>query len=137
MNRAIIALSAAVLVASPAAATTVELVKGKVLINKGSGFRPTTSGTQAGVGDQLLANAGGSATLVYPDGCQVRIVPGTVVSVGKQPPCTAPSLVGGEDERWYVRNPLVPFTITAGIGWGIFCAAVYCRDDGGGRAASP
>ena len=89
-------------------------VKGKVLINRGDGFQPATSGTNANAGDLLMANAGGSAKLIYPGGCQVSIIPGRVVSVGKQPPCTAPSLVGEEPRRvssaiqsrplWWVRR---------------------------------
>ena len=116
----------------PAFAATVESVKGKVLINRGDGFQQTASGAQAKAGDRLMADAGGSAKLVYPGGCQVKVVPGRVVSVGKQPPCTAPSLLGEAADRWY-SNGLVPFGITAAIGWGIFCAAEYCRDDDGGR----
>jgi hypothetical protein len=120
----------------PAFAATVESVKGKVLINRGDGFQPAASGAQAKAGDRLMADAGGSAKLVYPGGCQVKVIPGRVVSVGKQPPCTAPSLLGDADDRWY-SNPLVPFGVTAAVGWGIFCGATYCRDDddngGGGR----
>jgi hypothetical protein len=86
-----------------ASAATVEAVKGKVLINRGEGF--------------LF--------------CQIKVIPGRVVSVAKQPPCTAPYLVGEADDRWY-SNGLVPFGITAAVGWGIFCAATYCRDEGGG-----
>ena len=120
----------------PAFAATVDLVKGKVLINRGQGFQQVTGGAQANAGDQLMASPGGSAKLVYSDRCQVSIVPGRVVNVGKQPPCTAPSLVGPTKEGFY-SNPLLPFGVTAAVGWGIFCATTYCRDHGGGRSASP
>lgn len=115
-----------------ASAATVDAVKGKVLINRGEGFQQAASGAQANAGDLIMASAGGSAKLTYPGGCQVKVVPGRVVSVAKQPPCTAPYLVGEADDRWY-SNPLVPFGITAAVGWGIFCAATYCQDEGGGR----
>lgn len=128
MNRTvIIVLSTLLLLGSPAVAATVDAVKGKVLINRGDGFQRATTGTQANAGDLLMANAGGSAKLVYPGGCQVSVIPGRVVSVGKQPPCTAQSLVG-EDYREGFWNTPVPFAIGAAIGWGIFCAADYCRD---------
>jgi hypothetical protein len=114
-----------------ASAATVEAVKGKVLINRGEGFQQAASGAQAKAGDLVMASAGGSAKLVYPGGCQIKVIPGRVISVAKQPPCTAPYLVGEADDRWY-SNGLVPFGITAAVGWGIFCAATYCRDEGGG-----
>ena len=83
-----------------------------------------------------MASAGGSAKLVYPGGCQVRVIPGTVVSVGKQPPCTAPYDVGYNPPPHLFNNPLVPFAIGGAIGWWIFCAVEYCRDDDGGRRVS-
>ena len=83
-----------------------------------------------------MASAGGSAKLVYPGGCQVRVIPGTVVSVGKQPPCTAPYDVRYNPPPHLFNNPLVPFAIGGAIGWGIFCAVEYCRDDDGGRRVS-
>ena len=123
----VIVLSTVLLICCPAFAATVDAVKGKVLINRGDGFQQATTGTQANAGDLLMANAGGSATLVYPRGCQVSVIPGRVVSVGKQPPCTAQSLVG-EDYREGFWNTPVPFAIGAAVGWGIFCATTYCRD---------
>ena len=116
----------------PASAATVEAVKGKVLINRGEGFQQAASGAQAKSGDMIMASSGGSAKLVYPGGCQVKVVPGRVVSVGKQPPCTAPSLIGEASDGGFFSNPIYPFATSAAIGWGIFCAATYCRDDDGG-----
>ena len=131
MNRTfVIVLSTVLLFCCPAFAATVDAVKGKVLINRGDGFQPATSGVQANAGDLLMASAGGSAKLIYPGGCQVSIIPGRVVSVGKKPPCTAPSLVGEATEGFF-SNPVPPFVVGAAIGWGIFCAAKYCREDNG------
>ena len=125
----------------PAFAATVDSVKGKVLINRGDGFQQVTTGAQANAGDQLMAGPGGSAKLVYSDRCQVSVIPGRVVSVGKQPPCTAPSLVGENSREGFFSNPVPPFVVGAAIGWGIFCATTYCREhnreganrQGGGR----
>jgi hypothetical protein len=111
----------------PAFAATVDSVKGKVLINRGEGFQQVTTGAQANAGDQLMAGPGGSAKLVYSDRCQVSVVPGRVVSVGKQPPCTAQSLVGEDDRAGFWNTP-VPFAIGAAVGWGIFCAGTDCLD---------
>ena len=93
----------------PAFTATVDSVKGKVVINRGDGFQQVTTGAQANAGDQLMAGPGGSAKLVYSDRCQVSVVPGRVVSVGKQPPCTAPSLVGEDFREGFFGNPVPPF----------------------------
>ena len=29
-------------------------------------------------------------------------------------------------------NPVPPFVVGAAIGWGIFCATIYCREENGG-----
>ena len=87
-----------------------------------------------------MASAGGSAKVVYPGSCQVRVIPGTVVSVGKQPPCTAPymsDLIEPAPPPVYSSNPLVLFGAAAAIGWGIFCAVEYCQDDDPGRRRLP
>ena len=135
MRRALYLVSSWLIFLSvPGFAATVDAVKGKVLINRGEGFQQVTTGAQANVGDRLMAGPGGSAKLVYSDRCQVSLVPGRVVSVGKQPPCTAPSLVGDDYREGFFSNPVPPFVVGAAIGWGIFCAATYCRDhEGGGR----
>ena len=88
----------------PAFAATVDSVKGKVLINRGEGFQQVTTGAQANAGEQVMVGPGGSAKLVYSGGCQVSVVPGRVVSVGKQPPCTAPSLVGEELQSGFLQD---------------------------------
>ena len=138
-----IAFALGVVLTCPAFAATIELVNGKVLINHGDGFLPTLSGAQANPGDLVMASAGGSAKLVYPGGCQVKVIPGSVVSVGKQPPCTASSLAGLEEvppEKAYFTDPLLPFAITAAAGWGIYCATIWCREHhngGGNKPASP
>ncbi len=145
MNRVLLFVpSIVMLFALPASAisATVVSVKGRVLINHGDGFRQATSGTQANAGDRLMAEERASAKLLYSGGCQVKIVPGQLVSVGSRPPCTAPSLAGLEQvppEKTYFNDPVLPFTVSAAIGWGIFCAATYCRDHnhGGGRPVSP
>ena len=100
----LVVLSTVLLFCGPAFAATVDSVKGKVLINRGDGFQPATSGTNANAGDLLMANAGGSAKLIYPGGCQVSIIPGRVVSVGKQPPCTAPVLGRGRLPRGFLQQ---------------------------------
>ena len=118
----------------PASATSIEAVKGKVLINHGEGFQQAASGAQANAGDLVMASAGGSAKLVYPGGCQVRVIPGTVVSVGKQPPCTAPYDLRYNPAPHLFNNPLVPFAIGGAIGWGSFAPwSIAAMMTGGGE----
>ena len=118
----------------PASAASIEAVKGKVLINHGEGFQQAASGAQANAGDLVMASAGGSAKLVYPGGCQVRVIPGTVVSVGKQPPCTAPYDVRYNPPPHLFNNPLVPFAIGGAIGWGSFAPwSIAAMMTGGGE----
>ena len=72
----IFVLSTVLLLSCPAAAATVESVKGKVLINRGDGFQPVTNGAPANAGDRLMASAAASAKLVYSGRCRVNVVPG-------------------------------------------------------------
>jgi hypothetical protein len=125
------AFSLSLLLTCSASAATVESVQGDVLINHGEGFVKAASGAQANAGDQLMATPGSSAKLVYSDGCQVNVIPGRVVGVGAQPPCKAPYMAGLEavpPQESFFTNPVVPFAISAGVGFAIYCAATYCRD---------
>jgi len=131
-----------VLISLPVTAfgASVEAVKGKVLVNHGDGFKQAKSGLQVKPGDRIIAASEGSAKLVYAGGCEVKIVPGTLVSVSTRPPCTAPFLTGeaAPPQRTFFNGPVLPFAATAAVGWGIFCATTYCREHhGGGRPASP
>jgi len=68
-------------------AATVNSVGGQVLINKGGGYQQVAGSTQANPGDSILVNPGGSAQIVYPDGCVVEVLPGAVATVAAQSPC--------------------------------------------------
>jgi hypothetical protein len=70
---------------SAASAASLEAIAGTVLVNKGQGFRPVTGRTEIGGGDAVMANAGGSAEIVYQDGCRSRVEPGRVVAVASTP----------------------------------------------------
>ena len=83
------ALAVGLFVSSSAFAASLEAIRGEVSINRGEGFKRVPGPTEARAGDLLLASPGGSAKLVYADGCPVRVIPGTVVRVGAKSPCTA------------------------------------------------
>ena len=90
--RAVAASTAAILAicfAGQAFAATVRATGGQVLINRGEGYKMVAGTIQGGPGDTIVANPGGSAQIVYPDGCVVEVLPGSVAVINAQSPCSA------------------------------------------------
>ena len=87
----------------PALAATVDSVQAPVSLNTGNGFRHIAGTTGAKVGDQVMAGPGGSAKIVYGDGCVEQVDPGTVVTVKEAPPCQ----VGAHPARPYIIGAAV------------------------------
>ena len=85
------------LLCSGASASTVDSIKGRILLNRGDGFQVVAAPTTAKPGDKIMASPGGSAKLLYADGCAVDVRPEAVVTVGAKSPCTAPYLAGLEE----------------------------------------
>ena len=83
----LLALTAAV-AATAAHAATLEAVQGGVFVNHGNGYNQVGGTTELNSGDQVMANAGGSAQIVYPDGCKVALEPGQVVAIAPKSPCS-------------------------------------------------
>jgi hypothetical protein len=71
----------------PAIAATVNVSQGQVLLNRGAGYQRVMGSVQAGPGAMLVANPGGGGQIVYPDGCVVEVVPGSVYTIADQSPC--------------------------------------------------
>jgi hypothetical protein len=86
-----LSIGCAVLVASPSWAATVEPGSGDLTINQGQGFKPVTSRTNANVGDSVMVGPGGTATVIYDDGCKVRVQPGAVATIAPLSPCASGS----------------------------------------------
>ncbi len=82
-----VALATATCLSVPSNAATLQSVTGEVLINSGAGYRPVTSGSEAKVGNIVMASPGARAWLVYPDKCTVLVNPGAVVTVRAESPC--------------------------------------------------
>ena len=131
------ALAAGLFVSSSAFAASLEAVRGEVSINRGEGFQRVTGPTKARAGDLLLASQGGSAKLVYSDGCPVRVIPGTVVRVGATSPCKATYYAGLEEPERTLG--IWPFVVGAGVVALVACIAECDDDDGrnGRNGASP
>jgi hypothetical protein len=75
--------------AGQAFAATVRATGGQVLINRGEGYKMVAGQVQGGPGDTIVANPGGSAQILYPDGCVVDVMPGSVAVINAQSPCSA------------------------------------------------
>jgi hypothetical protein len=129
------ALAIGLCMGEPAFAASLEAVSGEVSINRGEGFQRVTGPTEVGAGALLMASPGGSAKLVYADGCPVRVIPGTVVRVAAKSPCKA-QYYAGLEEPVAGGLGLWPFFVGAGAVAIIACVAELCDDDGR-RGRSP
>jgi hypothetical protein len=76
-------------------ATTVEPGQGDLSINRGQGFKPAKNQVNAQIGDSVVVGPGGSATVVYDDGCKVTVQPGAVTSIAALSPCASGSNAQG------------------------------------------
>jgi len=86
-----LSIGCAVLAASPSWAAVVQPGFGNLTINQGQGFKSVTSASNAHVGDSVMVGPGGSATIVYEDGCKIDVRPGAVVTIAPLSPCAAGS----------------------------------------------
>ena len=91
MWRVITLCCCAMLLGSPARAATLEPAQGTLSINQGEGFRPVNARVDANVGDSVMVAPGGSATLVYDDGCKVDVQPGAITTIAPLSPCASGS----------------------------------------------
>ena len=84
-----VALISGVSLSVPSLAATVQAIEGTVSINHGQGYQRVSLPTQVKAGDSIMADPGGGAELAYDDRCRVKVRPGAVVSVKREPPCWA------------------------------------------------
>lgn len=76
---------------SSAWAATLEPGQGTLSVNQGQGFQPVNSRIDANVGDAAMVAPGGTATIVYDDGCTVPVQPGDVATIAPLSPCASGS----------------------------------------------
>jgi hypothetical protein len=86
-----LSIGCAVLVASPSWAAVIEPGSGNLTINQGQGFKPITGRANGNVGDSVMVGPGGTATIVYDDGCRVKVRPGAVATIAPLSPCASGS----------------------------------------------
>src|SRR5438552_72808 len=82
----LVCLISALSLGTSAVAATVTATQGQVLVNRGNGYQRVVGSTQAGTGATVVANPGGSAQVVYSDGCVVTVEPGSVYTIAPQSP---------------------------------------------------
>ena len=77
--------------ALPARAATIQTNAGDVLVDQGtgSGYRAVKGTFQAKPGDTVMAQIGGSADVIYDDGCRQKVEFGTIVTIAPVSPCKA------------------------------------------------
>ena len=89
MLRAALAALSLLFVTSLAQATKAVPMDGQVLVNTGAGYRVIVDAVELKPGDSVIANFRSLGSLVYPDGCRVEVVPGSIAWVEPLSPCTA------------------------------------------------
>ena len=100
-------------------ATTVEPGQGNLTINEGHGYQPINSQINAKVGDSVMVAPGGSATVVYDDGCKVSVQPDAVTTIAPLSPCASGSYAQDDGYNW--TGALVMGGVAAGLlGLGIY-----------------
>lgn len=120
-----VVLSAAVVAfALPASAATVNPA-GQVSVNQGTGFHTLKGASQVKPGDKVMVGSGGSATVVYENGCSLTLEAGVHVV----PPVTA--CQGGAAS---LANPTT-IVVGAGVIGGGIAAGVLLS--GGSKHKSP
>lgn len=132
-NRSVVTvLFCAMAMSSSAWAATIEPGQGGLSINQGQGFQPVNSRIDANVGDSVMVSPGGTATVVYDDGCKVQVQPGAVTTIAPLSPCASGSYAQNNDFDW------------GGVAFGVVVAgasgfAIYeaTKSSGNTTAASP
>lgn len=132
MARIAVALAAIICLSVPGHAATLLSVTGDVSINSGAGFKPATSGSEAQVGDVVMASPGARAQLVYPDKCTVPVNPGAVMTVQAESPCAGAYAQVNEvclpgDLRWECNAGR--YIVMLGAAAGVAVAVYYVTQD--------
>jgi hypothetical protein len=125
------------LAVSPSAhAATVNAMQGQVLLNLGQGYKQVSGSSEAGPGAIVVANPGGSAQVVYSDGCSITVTPGMVYTIAPQSPCGSgsggPGFGGG-----FEMNTTTMVALGALAGGGIAAAIIFSTGSSSKKPASP
>jgi hypothetical protein len=97
-----------------ALAATVTATQGQVMINRGQGYQLLVGSTEVDPGATVIVNPGGSAQVVYPDGCQVAVEPFTVHAINAISPCEDKSATAAESSKKTLYYALGGVAVLAG-----------------------
>ena len=92
--------------ASAGTVVTVQTIEGTLSLNRGDGYVEVLSWADAPSGSQVMANPGSRGKVIYSDGCEVNVSPGSVYTVQDSSPCGS-GVMGGGSARNYVIGGLV------------------------------
>jgi len=92
---------------------TIQPLQGDLSLNQGQGFQRVDGRVSANVGDSVMVGPEGAATVVYPDGCQVNVQPGSVASIAPLSPCASGSFAadGLGDKPLIIGGTLAAFAV--------------------------
>jgi hypothetical protein len=101
------------LAATTAHATTLTVIQGDVLVNRGSGYERVLEQTEVNPGDTVVVGTTSAAEIAYGQGCVVPVPIGAVATVKSQPPC-GPLTTGAFDDP-APNSSLTPTTVASGL----------------------
>jgi hypothetical protein len=102
-----------------ASAASLTSIRGSVQINSGSGFHRVARAAQVAPGTSVMAAPGGSAEILYSDGCRIPVRPGSVEVVAPVSPCAlgqaAPQNQGNTIYDALLAAAVIGGSVTAGV----------------------
>lgn len=75
-------------------AAQLKVNSGEILVSRGGGY-VASGDTDLNVGDSVMANPGGTATITFAAGCEVKVNAGDMYVVPETPPCGGTTADGG------------------------------------------
>jgi hypothetical protein len=114
----------AVSFASSAQAASLTSIQGGVRINSGSGFHEVGRDAQVTPGTSVMVAPGGSADILYSDGCRIPVRPGAVQVVAPVSPCALGQAGPGQQ----TQNTFYDVLLAAGVIGGSVTAGVLASE---------
>lgn len=104
MKTAKMFLFATVFASSTANAAVLQDVQGDVRVGRDKGFEKVLGSTELLPGDKIKVGRKASARLVYPDGCNVPVEPGSLSRVAEHSPCSFKAQVGDNNSPVFLAG---------------------------------
>jgi len=130
-----LAMAFCIIAGNFAQAATLEGSSG-LRVNQGQGYI-AANGANLKVGDTVRADAKSAGYLVYPDGCRVKVAPGSVSTVRANSPCSFKAQAGGDDGGGTLCLNTALETIACVLGAGVVGGSIYAATSGGNNSSYP